>query len=74
MYFMIRYSRSLEEGSFRNQPADYLFCLLIGMALILVRGRGSLIVPALSLLSSGGVCCCKGLPQVRDSCTVYTYI
>lgn len=34
----VRYSRSLEEGSFRGRPADFLTCLLFGMAVLLVRG------------------------------------
>ncbi len=33
----IRYSRSLEEGSFRGRTADFLFFLLIGGSLMLVR-------------------------------------
>ena len=39
MYFLVRYSRALEEGSFRGNPADYLFFLIIGMVLTLVRQR-----------------------------------
>jgi len=34
----VRYSRSLEEGSFRGRPADFLTCLLFGMVSLLVRG------------------------------------
>lgn len=37
MYFLIRYCRALEEGSFRGQPADFLFCLVLGMTALLVR-------------------------------------
>lgn len=36
MYFLIRYCRSLEEGrSFRGKPLDFLFCLVLGMAVMM---------------------------------------
>lgn len=34
MFYLIRYCRLLEEGSFRGRPADFLFCLLFGGALM----------------------------------------
>lgn len=30
LFFMSRYSRMLEEGSFRNNSADFFFMLLFG--------------------------------------------
>ena len=38
MFFLVKYSKSLEEGSFRNRAADFLWMLLFGAA-ILVGGR-----------------------------------
>lgn len=35
MYFLIRYCRSLEEGNFSGRSADFLFCLLFGMTLLM---------------------------------------
>lgn len=36
MYFIVRYSRGLEEGrSFAGRPGDFVFCLAFGMALIM---------------------------------------
>ena len=32
MFFLIKYSKSLEEGSFRGRSADFLWMLLIGLA------------------------------------------
>ena len=32
MFFLIKYSKSLEEGSFRGRSADFLWMLLIGQA------------------------------------------
>ena len=34
MFFLVRYCRMLEEGSFRGRPADFLLMLLFGGALI----------------------------------------
>nr|CCA13929.1 Der1like family putative [Albugo laibachii Nc14] len=36
MYFVVRYCRLLEEGSFRNRPADYVYMLLFGAALMIL--------------------------------------
>ncbi|MES1916197.1 MAG: hypothetical protein MHM6MM_008041 [Cercozoa sp. M6MM] len=36
MYFLLSYSRGLEEASFRGRSADYLFMLLFGGALIVL--------------------------------------
>ncbi|ETV69259.1 hypothetical protein H257_14897 [Aphanomyces astaci] len=37
MYFLVRYSRMLEEGSFRGRTADFLYMLLLGaLTMILV--------------------------------------
>lgn len=38
MYFLLRYSSNLEEGSFRTRPADYLYMLLLGSAALLALG------------------------------------
>jgi Derlin-2/3 len=35
MYFLCRYCRSLEEGNFSGRSADFLFCLLFGMTLLM---------------------------------------
>ena len=34
MFFLVRYCRMLEEGSFRGRPADFLLMLLFGGALL----------------------------------------
>ena len=34
MFFLIKYSKSLEEGSFRGRSADFLWMLLIGQRLV----------------------------------------
>lgn len=34
IYFLIKYSKSLEEGSFRNRSADFLWMLLFGGVLL----------------------------------------
>ena len=34
MFFLVRYCRMLEEGSFRGRPADFLLMLLFGGALM----------------------------------------
>eukprot|EP00887_Chlorella_sp_A99_P005582 scaffold1.g5582.t1 len=34
MFFLVRYSKSLEEGSFRNRTADFLWMLLFGAGLL----------------------------------------
>ena len=34
MFFLIKYSKSLEEGSFRGRSADFLWMLLIGQSLL----------------------------------------
>jgi len=39
MFFMTRYFRVLEEQSFRNKPADFLFMLLFGASIMLVLLR-----------------------------------
>lgn len=36
MYFVVRYCRLLEEGSFRGRPADFLFMLIYGAIFMLV--------------------------------------
>ena len=36
LYFIIRYSKLLEEGSFRNRTADYIFMLLFCAGIILL--------------------------------------
>lgn len=35
MYFLVRYCQSLEEGSFRNKPADFLWFLVFGMIIFM---------------------------------------
>lgn len=39
MFFLVRYSRMLEEGSFRGRTADFLVLLLYGMVFMLVAAR-----------------------------------
>jgi Derlin-2/3 len=34
IFFLIRYCKSLEEGSFRNRSADFLWMLLLGAAML----------------------------------------
>eukprot|EP00126_Sphaerothecum_destruens_P000065 Sdes_comp10084_c0_seq1m1681 len=36
MFFLVRYSRMLEEGSFRGRPADFLWMLILACGLITV--------------------------------------
>ncbi|OQR98170.1 Der1-like family [Achlya hypogyna] len=36
MYFLVRYSRMLEEGSFRGRTADFLYMILFGAAFMIV--------------------------------------
>ncbi|TPX37557.1 hypothetical protein SmJEL517_g00455 [Synchytrium microbalum] len=36
MFFLLRYSRALEEGSFRNRTADYVWMLLLGAISIVI--------------------------------------
>ncbi|BDA49951.1 Derlin-2.1 [Coccomyxa sp. Obi] len=36
MFFLIKYSKSLEEGSFRGRSADFLWMLLLGAGLLLL--------------------------------------
>jgi hypothetical protein len=38
MFFLVKYSKSLEEGSFRNRSADFLWMLLFGAAILDVAG------------------------------------
>jgi len=38
MFFLGRYARSLEEGSFRGRTADFVYMLLLGSALLLAVG------------------------------------
>ena len=45
MYFVVRYCRLLEEGSFRGRTADFLFMLLYGAAFMLII---AVIVPTFS--------------------------
>lgn len=39
MYFLVHYSRALEEHSFRGRTADYVWCLTVCAALIVAGGR-----------------------------------
>jgi Derlin-2/3 len=34
MFFLVKYCKSLEEGSFRGRPADFAWMLLLGAAMI----------------------------------------
>ena len=34
MFFLVKYAKSLEEGSFRNRSADFLWMLLFGAAIL----------------------------------------
>jgi hypothetical protein len=35
MFFLVKYSKSLEEGSFRNRSADFLWMLLFGSGILI---------------------------------------
>jgi len=37
MYFLVRYSRLLEDGYFRGRTADFLFMLLVGATVMTVH-------------------------------------
>ena len=34
MFFLVKYAKSLEETSFRNRPADFVWMLLLGGAVL----------------------------------------
>lgn len=34
MFFLVKYCKSLEEGSFRNRSADFFWMLLFGAAIL----------------------------------------
>jgi Derlin-2/3 len=36
MFFLVRYCRNLEEGSFRGRSADFFYMLLFGAVLLTV--------------------------------------
>lgn len=38
MFFLVKYSKSLEEGSFRNRSADFLWMLLVGAGILIALG------------------------------------
>eukprot|EP00004_Rigifila_ramosa_P018568 TRINITY_DN4637_c0_g1_i1.p1 TRINITY_DN4637_c0_g1~~TRINITY_DN4637_c0_g1_i1.p1 ORF type:complete len:218 (-),score=67.96 TRINITY_DN4637_c0_g1_i1:25-594(-) len=38
MYFLVQYSRKLEESSYRARPADFVFLLLFGATLLTLAG------------------------------------
>eukprot|EP00048_Salpingoeca_helianthica_P003863 m.71305 g.71305 ORF g.71305 m.71305 type:complete len:236 (+) comp12937_c1_seq2:831-1538(+) len=38
MFFLVRYSRMLEEGSYRGRTADFLVLLVYGMVFMLIAG------------------------------------
>ena len=38
MFFLVKYSKSLEEGSFRNRSADFLWMLLVGAGILTAIG------------------------------------
>ena len=38
MFFLVKYSKSLEEGSFRGRSADFLWMLMFGALFYLVQG------------------------------------
>ena len=39
MFFLVRYCRLLEEGSFRGRTADYFFLMLFGATFLTVKGK-----------------------------------
>ncbi|RLN74880.1 hypothetical protein BBJ28_00005288 [Nothophytophthora sp. Chile5] len=39
MYFVVRYCRLLEEGSFRGRTADFVYMLLLGALVMIVSPR-----------------------------------
>ncbi len=38
MFFLVKYSKSLEEGSFRGRSADFLWMLMFGALLCAMQG------------------------------------
>lgn len=38
MFFLVRYSRELEQGSFRGRPADFLYMLILGATIMNTLG------------------------------------
>ena len=39
MFFLVRYCRLLEEGSFRGRTADFFYCFLFGAVILTVSAR-----------------------------------
>jgi hypothetical protein len=39
LFFLYRYARSLEEGSFRRRTSDFFFMLLFGALFLIVRAH-----------------------------------
>ena len=46
MFFLVKYSKSLEEGSFRGRSADFLWMLMFGALLCPMQGHGNTGCPA----------------------------
>ena len=63
MYFLVRYSRLLEDGYFRGRTADFLFMLLVGATIMTVRFL-SLLLWNLTITRTH-----KTHPQNSDRCT-----
>jgi Derlin-2/3 len=63
MFFLVKYSKSLEEGSFRNRPADFLWMLLVGAGVLVaaapwvnIQFLGSSLTFMMVGAGAGGVC------------------
>jgi len=53
MFFMLRYSKSLEEGWFRNRPADFLWMIVLGgtfLSIMALWTRAQFLGPSLSFM------------------------
>ena len=62
MFFLIKYSKSLEEGSFRGRSADFLWMLLVGKTWKSLLHVMLLCCPCFHLLFffwNDHVCCCR---------------
>ncbi len=57
MFFLVKYSKSLEEGSFRSRPADFLWMLLFGASILVAAAHWvniHFLGPSLTFMMVGG--------------------
>lgn len=72
MFFLIKYSKSLEEGSFRGRSADFLWMLLIGQSCLYWNDHAShqqipVLTEATMYYSAGGtlLTCCAPFVNIQ---------